>query len=111
MPPSDEEIAELKLLSPEVGRVEEAGCTYFLLPLVHLPDGCVPSSTDVLLCPTSRDGYASRLFLAERIESKTQCNWQATVRIAERSWHVFSWKVAPNLRLAQMVAAHLRALR
>ena len=33
------------------------------------------------------------------------------VRIAERNWHAYSWKTSPNLRLAQMVAAHLRALR
>lgn len=110
----DNQVAELKLLCHDVSQVEEAGCTYLLLPGLNLPDGCRPACTDALLCPSARDGYASRLFLAEKVQSnaKSEPNWNANgVRIVERNWHAYSWKTNPDLRLAQMVAAHLRALR
>ncbi|MBS0207113.1 MAG: hypothetical protein JSS49_29915 [Planctomycetes bacterium] len=108
---ADDEVAELKLLCPDVCQVAEGGCTFLLLPGLHLPEGCKPAQTDALLCPTARDGYNSRLFFAEKVASKTDRNWNATgVRIAERNWHAYSWKTNASLRLAQMVAAHLRAL-
>jgi hypothetical protein len=109
---TEEQVAELKQLCQAVRQYEEAGCTYLLLPGLNLPEGCSPSRLDALLCPTPRDGYSSRLFFAERVGSRAQLNWNANgVRIAERNWHAYSWKVSPDLRLAQMVAAHLRALR
>lgn len=107
----DDQVGELKRLSRIVQQFVEAGCTYLLLHL-SLPNGCTPASTDALLCLTPRDGYPSRLFFAERIQSAASLNWNATgVRIGERNWHAYSWKVNENLRLAQLVAAHLRALR
>jgi hypothetical protein len=107
-----DQVEELKLLCPGVSQVEEAGRTYFLLPGLNLPEGCSPSRTDALLCPSDRDGYPSRLFFAERVRGKVERNWNADgVRIAERNWFAFSWKTSPNLRLAQMVAAHMRAFR
>jgi hypothetical protein len=108
----EDQVAELKLLCPDTSEVQEGGCSFLLLPGLHLPDGCSPARIDALLCPTARDGYASRLFFAEKIQTKAQRNWNATrVRIAERNWHAFSWKTNASLRLAQMVAAHLRALQ
>lgn len=110
----EDQVAELKLLCPNVREVLEAGCIFYLLPALALPDGCSPPRTDALLCPSARDGYASRLFLAEKVQSRAKAapNWNSNgVRIAERNWHAYSWKTGPNLRLAQMVAAHLRALR
>lgn len=108
----DEQVAELNMLCCGVQQCEEAGFTYLLLPGLALPEGCRPPAIDALLCPTARDGYPSRLFFAERVQSAKQLNWNANaVRIVERNWDAFSWKVNPNLRLAQMVAAHLRALQ
>lgn len=109
---SEDEVAELKLLCPDVSIVVEAGCEFILLPGLILPEGCAPVQIDALLCPVERDGYASRLFFGVQIQSKNKPNWNANaVRIVERNWHAYSWKIGPNLRLAQMVAAHLRALR
>ena len=108
----EDQVAELKLLCPDASEVQEGGCSFLLLPGLHLPDGCSPARIDALLCPTARDGYPSRLVFAEKIQTKAQRNWNASgVRIAERNWHAFSWKTNANLRLAQMVAAHLRALQ
>ena len=77
------------------------------------PPGRVqPGANGCTSLPQHRDGYPSRLFFAEKVQSKAvpEPNWNANgARIAERNWHAFSWKTNPNLRLAQMVAAHLRA--
>jgi hypothetical protein len=109
---SEDQIAEVKQLCPNVQLHEEAGCAYLLLPGLNLPDGCSPASTDALLCPSARDGYPSRLFFAEKVTSSKQLNWNANgVRITERNWQAYSWKTNPNLRLIQMIAAHLGALR
>ena len=108
----EDQIAEVKQLCPDVQLHEEAGCAYLLLPGLNLPDGCSPASMDALLCPTSRDGYPSRLFFTEKVKSPTERNWNANgVRIAERNWQAYSWKTNPSLRLIQMIAAHLGALR
>lgn len=108
----DDQVEELKLLSPGAERCEEGGKTYLYLPGLSLPDGCAPARIDALLCPTERDGYSSRLFFAVRVQSPASRNWNANgVRILERNWEAFSWKVPPGLRLAQMVGAHLRGLR
>ena len=108
----EDQIAELKQLCPDVQLHEEAGCAFLLLPGLNLPEGCRPRTLDALLCPTPRDGYPSRLFFSEKVTSPTERNWNATgIRIAERSWTAYSWKANPNLRLAQMIAAHLGALR
>jgi hypothetical protein len=107
-----DQIAEVKQLCPNVRIYEEAGCSYLFLPGLNLPDGCSPASVDALLCPSARDGYPSRLFVAERVKSPTERNWNANgVRIAERNWQACSWKTNPNLRLIQMIAAHLGSLR
>lgn len=111
MPFPDDQVVELKHLCPDVQQCEEAGCTYLLLPGLKLPGGCSPSSTDALLCPSQRDGYAYRLFFAERVQSRAQLNWNANrVRILERNWDAFSWNVGGSPRLIQMVAAYLRHL-
>lgn len=109
--PADQ-IEELKRLFPGAAGAEEGGCAYFLIPAAILPAGCSPAATDLLLCPGARDGYPSRLFLGERVQCPKKLNWNATgVRILERNWHAFSWKVnRAGLRLAQLVAAHLGAL-
>jgi len=110
---TNEQVEELKKLFPGTMQYQEAGLTYLLIPQLTLPKGCRPEKVDVLLCPQPRDGYPSRLFFAEKIESGNLRNWNCSnARIIERNWHAFSWKVnGPNLRLAQLVLAHLGALR
>jgi hypothetical protein len=108
----DDQVGELKWLCPTVQQCDECGQTYLLLPGLALPEGCSPINSDALLCPTERDGYPSRLFFADQVTTSAPLNWNANaVRILDRNWHAFSWKVNRNLRLVQMVAAHLRPLR
>ena len=109
----DDELRELLRQYPELAEGTEAGVTYYLIPGLRLPKGCTPDRVDALLCPTSRDGYPSRLFLEKIVTSRTSHNWNASnVRILERNWFAVSWMLkTPNLRLAQLLAAHLEAFR
>ena len=108
-----DQIEELRAFSPDIAQAEEGGLPYLLIPHLWLPPGCDPEMVDSLLCPVPRDGYPSRLFFASRIKTKATFNWNANgVRILDRVWEAFSWKVdVQNLRLAQMVTMHLRPLQ
>jgi hypothetical protein len=113
---SQDQVAELFELSSGLKEFEEGGFKYFFLPGLSLPAGCDPQQTDALLCPIPRDGYSSRLYFAAQVrpaavENKTALNWNGSVRILEKNWHAHSWRTPPDLRLAQMVAVHLKALR
>lgn len=109
----DDEVNELMRQYPDMAEGMEAGATYYLIPGLRLPEGCMPDRVDGLLCPTGRDGYPSRLFLDRTVTCRTARNWNASnVRILERNWVAVSWMVkTPNLRLAQLLAAHLEAFR
>lgn len=103
---------ELLQLSPELQQAVEAGVTYYLLPNLAMPPGATPARVDALLCPTARDGYESRLYLAERVSGgKHTLNWNGQIRVLERNWYAVSWRTPAGLRPAQMVAIHLEAFR
>lgn len=104
------QIDELRSLCESVSCATEGGVTFFWLRRLLLPEGCTPSEVDVLLCPVSRDGYDSRLYFAQQVTSRQQRNWNAQHRVLDQNWWAFSWRTQPGLRLAQMVAIHLRGL-
>lgn len=106
-----DQLDELRPVCRALAAANEGGLSYLLLEGILLPENCEPTTTDALLCPEQRDGYSSRLFFASKVRSPGQLNWNAEARILERNWHAFSWRTPPGLRLAQMVAIHLKALR
>src|SRR5713101_4471851 len=100
-----DQIEELKAAFPTAFSAEEGGSTFFLIPNFELPAGNSPAVVDVLLCPTAdRHGYPSRLFFAQQVKSPKALNWNTnSVRILERTWYAYSWKVnQPGLRLMQL---------
>jgi len=108
----EEQIEELKSIYGEVAVAAEGGTTFVHIPSLSLPDGCAPDRVEALLCPTPRDGYPSRLYLAQMPASRAAPNWHMHPRILEKNWHVYSWRVpGDGHRLAQLVQLHLRALR
>ncbi|MDE2039851.1 MAG: hypothetical protein KGO96_08495 [Elusimicrobia bacterium] len=112
MPIAEDQIAELKEIFPGVSQSEEGGCLYYLLPNVELPEGCTPAKVDCLFCPNGRDGYSSRLYFAQPVQSRAARTFNSQVRILDRNWVAFSWNIkATGLRLAQTVAYHLSALK
>lgn len=111
-----DQIEELLAIYSGAKQLEEGGTPYFLLPGGSLPTGAQPSPQDLLLLPVHKDGYDSRLFYSQKptstIANTDAFNWNANgVHILSRNWFAFSWRTQSGLRLAQMVAMHLRALR
>jgi hypothetical protein len=110
---ASDEIEELRLLG-SLQQAQEGGTTFILISQLALPPGCTPERVDVLLCPTQREGYSSRLFFAQQVQKRSgpAPNWNGSVRILERNWYAFSWRMPTQpMRLAQMVCEHLRGLR
>ena len=107
----DDQVQELKAFSTDVSTGTEGGREYPILNGVSVP-GWQPSEVDVLLCPYERDGYPSRLFLSAKVTGRPGLNWNSEARILGRNWFAYSFRVPhSNLRLAQLLAAHMRALR
>jgi len=105
-------LEELRGFCPDAKVMQEAGLEYVLLPRLKLPAGCQPNVIDALLCLSARDGYPTRLFLAQAYAGRGATNNWQTFRILDQTWHCWSWKDVPStLRPAQAVAEHLRALR
>ena len=106
-----EQLDILKNIYPGTQKLQEGEIIYYYIPGMNLPDGCSPSKTDVLLCPSMRDGYSSRLFFAEKITGCPTRNWNFEGRILDRTWYGISWRLNSKHTLVQMVSAHLDALR
>ncbi len=111
--PSDQ-LLELRTLAPNAGEAQERGVVYLFLPALALPHGCMPAAVDALLCPVQHGGYQTRLYLSDQVSASglTTLRW-SRAHILDREWHVLSWQVpgGAQLRLVQMVAAHLRAFQ
>ena len=108
----EEHLEELRSLCPSAKPCAEGGTDYLLLPGLRLPEGCSPGAVDCLLSLGSRDGYENRLFFAQPVTSPRRRNWNSkNVRILERNWFAFSWRVPSGLRPIETLIAHLEALR
>lgn len=104
------EALELKAYGKRLAVVPDGESTLYLLEAIELPDGCSPSVSDALLCPTARDGYPSRLYFPEVVGCRFSRNWNFDGVIAGKRWRSFSWKVEPaSLTLAQILLGHLEA--
>lgn len=107
----ENQIEELKKITPNLMHAQEGGYNYLLIEKLQLPDGCIPTLVDALLCPTPRDGYESRLFFSEKISGCPARNWNGNIRVLERNWYAISWKVPAGLRLSEILLVHIKALR
>jgi hypothetical protein len=107
-----EELDELRQIAPNVSVSTEGGYTYLYIQELALPEGCEPEHADVLLCPSPKDGYQTRLFFSSKIKGcGPQRNWNGNIRALEKNWFAISWCTSPGLRLAEMLLVHLKALR
>ena len=104
------QIQELKSFYPGATVIPDGGIDYIHIPRLRLPKGNTPDVVDALLCPQQYGGYTTRLFLSEVILGKNVA-WTPH-RVIDKEWHTWSWNnVPPTLRLAQILAEHLRALQ
>jgi hypothetical protein len=109
---SEEHLGELRALCPDAQGHAEAGIDYAFLPRLPLPPGCSPPVADCLLCLGQRDGYDNRLFFTAVVSAPAARNWNSqNVRILERNWFAYSWRVPGGLRPIEVLLGHLRALR
>lgn len=105
-------VEELRSLCPAAKQLTEGGIDYVLLPAFKLPDGCNPGVVDCLLALGPRGGYDTRLFFAQVVASPQGRNWNGqNIRILERNWFAYSWRVPAGLRPIETLLAHLQALR
>jgi hypothetical protein len=82
------------------------------LPAVQFIAKGIRVTRDLLLWPWDRDGYPSRLFLSEPVESSEARNWNGTFNLQGRKWHAISWNyVANSLPWIEILGAHLKAFR
>ena len=104
-----EQVEKLKPHCTGLAELTEGGVVYFFLENLRLPDGCDPPRCDALLCPSPKDGYPSRLYFATQVGCGFPRNWNAAnVRIGERIWTAFSWKLDGRpLTLEEILIAHL----
>jgi hypothetical protein len=105
------QIEELKQIAPSLSHAQEGGYNFILIEKFKLPEGCQPAAADLLLCPTPRDGYLSRLFFSSKIMGCPSRNWNGNIRVLGKNWFAISWKVPAGLRLAEILLVHLKALR
>lgn len=109
---SADHMQELHSLCPEAKQATEGAINFILLPRLKLPEGCSPATCDCLLCLGPRDGYENRLFFSQIVNSRQSRNWNGqNVRILERNWFAYSWRVPGGLRPIEALIAHLQALR
>jgi hypothetical protein len=103
-------LGELRSICAGARMLMEAGHHYIDLPgLTFLSNGSV-IRRDGLLSIEPHSGYTTRLFLSTPVPGKGN-NWSVHT-IVGRTWHTWSWNNVPaNLRLAEILAEHLRALR
>jgi hypothetical protein len=111
-----DQIDELTDLYGEASSATEGVFPYILIMGLQMPEGCTPVTVDGLLCPVPRDGYPARLYFSEMIDAPSapfKLNWNGSnAFILGRKWHAFSLNQFPEgLRLAQIVAVFLKALR
>ncbi len=109
---AEEHLQELRSLCPDTKTTSEGGVDYVLLPALKLPDGCSPAAVDCLLCLGARDGYPNRLLFAQVVNGPGARNWNGqNIRVAERNWFAYSWRVPGGLRPIETLIGHLQALR
>ncbi len=90
--------------------MNDAGIEYVYLPQLKIHSAGQVCTLNALLCPAQHGGYTTRLFLSEPIPNKGN-NWSVHT-ILSRTWHTWSWNNVPaNLKLVQILSAHLRALK
>jgi hypothetical protein len=106
----EEQFEELKRFYPQALRTIEAGVEFILLKELDLPSGCVPEKSDVVLCASPRDGYASRLFYPQQVSGIPAKNWNGNLRLCDRNWVAYSWQATTSMTLLEMVRYHLNTL-
>lgn len=107
------QVDRLKTYCEGVSSAVVGSVTYLVLKALRLPASAGVATVDAMIrLGDTGDGYATRLFLSQRVASKIALNWNANdQRILERNWFAYSWKAAADLSLEEILLEHLKALQ
>jgi len=90
-----------------VGRASTATCRR-AAGLLHGEGAWWPVPLAVVMGIPMYSNAAGIIYFATQVAPQVARNWNGQVRVLERNWHAFSWRVeTPGLSLAQMVSRHL----
>jgi hypothetical protein len=107
----DADLARLQVVcSGQVARRAEGPDKFIDLPGLHFLVRGQKRQMDALLCLNQRDGYATKLYLAEQVPQLNQ-SW-SNFYILGKNWFSWSWKeVAANQSPIAILAGHLEAFQ
>jgi hypothetical protein len=98
-------------MHPTASLYSEGGRPVVLLPDVKFRAGGKTEQMSLLLFPSERSGYATRLFFERKLEGVGESrNWTEHT-VLTRKWWAPSWQgVAASQPWTSMLGAHLRAV-
>jgi hypothetical protein len=105
------QLQALKNLFPQAELVTEQGRTAVLLPQVKFQAGGARVTRDLVLWPSERDSYSTRLFLSEQVAGATSRVWKS-FSLCGGTWWAVSWRGVPaTLPWIEILANHLKAFQ
>ena len=105
------QLTSLRGLCPKAELVTEGGRTAAFLPAVQFEAGAARVTRDLLLWPSDRDGYSTRLFLSGQVSGSQARTW-TSYSLCGGTWWAVSWQGVPaNLPWIEMLGSHLRAFK
>lgn len=105
----EEQVQALKAYSMALSYFEDGGHPFFRMDSIELPEGCSPASVNAVLQPREGDGYRSRVFFSQQVQSRYPRNWNTQKRMNEENWYAFSWNFDPSsMTLEQIFLEHLK---
>lgn len=105
------ELEKLRTLCPQAEILTEGGQPAVFLPGVQFQAGSARVTRDLLLWPSPRDNYLTRLFLSQQVGGSVARAWTAFT-VCGRSWWAVSWQGVPaDLPWIEILANHLRAFQ
>lgn len=111
MKTADQQIDDLRVVFPDVQRVEVGGLACALIPALPIDTVGGPVTRRAILFPYPENGYSTRLFLDQAVDIGKPVNWQErSVRGAQ--WWARSWNfVSADMPWLQILLGHMRAFR
>lgn len=105
------QLVSLRNLSPQAELMTEGGQVAAYLPSVQFEAKGAKVTRNLLLWPGPKDGYLTRLFLSEQVQSTEGRAW-TSFSLCGGTWWAVSWQgVAANLPWLAILANHLRAFK
>jgi hypothetical protein len=105
------QLSALRSLSGQAELMTEGGRSVVFLPQVKFDAGGLRATRNLLLWPSARDNYTTRLFLSAQVKGSIERVW-TSYNLCGGTWWAVSWQGVPaTLPWVEMLASHLRAFK